>query len=218
MSTVIKAESSNGIAGSVAFNFDDMAARANAYLDKVRAEAAAIVAQARRDAAAVRREAEKEGRQAGQQAIEEMVEQQLAAKLATLLRALQDAVADIRQAKQAWLTHWEKCGVHVAAAIASRLIRRELSLTPEITLDLVREALELAAGSPQVRIRLSPTDYKTLGGQVRTLAEELSSLGATDIVPDTQITPGGCRVETRFGMIDQQIETQLQRIEEELTC
>jgi len=36
-------------------------------------------------------------------------------------------------------------------------------------------------------------------------------------VADPDITPGGCRVDTQFGSIDQQLETQLARIEEELT-
>ena len=37
------------------------------------------------------------------------------------------------------------------------------------------------------------------------------------IVADPEITTGGCRVETQFGMIDQQFEAKLERIEEELT-
>jgi len=46
----------------------------------------------------------------------------------------------------------------------------------------------------------------------------MSSLGDADVTPDATIAQGGCRVETRFGTIDQQIETQLQRIEEELAA
>jgi flagellar biosynthesis/type III secretory pathway protein FliH len=34
---------------------------------------------------------------------------------------------------------------------------------------------------------------------------------------DPSITRGGCRLETRHGVIDQQLETQLARIEAELT-
>ena len=48
------------------------------------------------------------------------------------------------------------------------------------------------------------------------LVEELSPHIETEIMADAEITPGGCRVETRFGVIDQQFEAQLQRIEEEL--
>jgi flagellar biosynthesis/type III secretory pathway protein FliH len=37
------------------------------------------------------------------------------------------------------------------------------------------------------------------------------------VVADPQVSLGGCRVETRFGVIDQQFEAQLARIEQELT-
>ncbi len=49
------------------------------------------------------------------------------------------------------------------------------------------------------------------------LLAEFSALGPTEIIADAQISRGGCRVDTRFGVIDQQFEAQLARIEEELT-
>ena len=45
----------------------------------------------------------------------------------------------------------------------------------------------------------------------------MSGLGDAEVVADATIERGGCRVETRFGTIDQQFESQLKRIEEELT-
>ena len=64
--------------------------------------------------------------------------------------------------------------------------------------------------------RLHPDDVQTLGDQVSQIAAGLQSVGATGVVADPQVTRGGCRVETRFGTIDQQFESQLKRIEEEL--
>ena len=68
MSIVIRAADPNLGASGVAFNFDDMAAQAKGYLDRVRAEAVKIVARAQQEADAVRRRAELEGRQAALQA------------------------------------------------------------------------------------------------------------------------------------------------------
>jgi flagellar assembly protein FliH len=201
----------------VAFNFDDMTAKAEQYLGQVRAEAEQIVQQARAEAAGIRGQAELKGRRAGQEQIEQTVEKQLATRLATLLPALQNVIQDIGHAKQAWLAHWEKSGIHVAAAIAQRLVRRELSQTPQITLTWIREALELAAGNSRIRIYMNPADLETLGPQVKTLIAELGGLGAAEVTPNAEISPGGCRVETRFGVIDQQVQAQLARIEEELT-
>ena len=208
MPTIIRATDRNRGTHTQAFNFDDMGVRAETYVASVRAEAKKIVAQAQREAESIRKQAEQNGRQAAMDAVENMVRKQLS--------SARKVIAEIQHAKQAWLTHWEASAVHVAAAIAQRLIRRELPDHPEITLTLVREALELAAGSSQLRILMNPDDHQTLGKQVEVLIEELSSLGEAEFVADPDITPGGCRVETRFGMIDQQFEAQLKRIEEEL--
>ena len=221
MPTVIKSTDRNrGIQG-VAFNFDDMAAKADVYLDGIRAEAARILTAAQKEAVSIRQKAEAEARDAGYQAgrneVDQMVEKKLGTQLATLLPAISSAVEEIQHAKQAWLTHWEKSAVGLACAIASRLIRRELSTTPEITLDLIRETLELAVGSSHLRIHLNPDDHQTLAPRVQTLIKELAGLAATEVVSDPHVSPGGCRVETSFGSIDQQFEAQLARIEEELT-
>jgi len=217
MSTIIKAADRNLAVQQVAFNFDDMTDRANQYLDRVRGEAAALVAKARDEADEVRRQAREEGRQQGLEAVQEMVDKRLAGQLATLMPALKQAVRDVHDAKHAWLTHWEKSAVHVAAQIAKRLIRRELAEHPEITLTLVREALELAAGSSQLRILIHPKDHETLSSQIESLTKELTGLAQAEVVADADIAPGGCRVETAFGAIDQQFDAQLARIEEELT-
>ncbi|MGD0382994.1 MAG: FliH/SctL family protein [Thermoguttaceae bacterium] len=212
MSTIIRASDHNGTTHYAAFNFEDMAAQADRYLGKIRSEAARIVVKAQQEAESIRKSAEIQGRQAAIEAVEEMVRKQLT----TVIPALKQAVQNIEDARHAWLSHWEAGTVHLAAAIAKRLIRRELHEQPEIPLALVREALELAAGSSQLRILLNPLDLQSLGNQVRMLVDELSPHIEAEITADAGITPGGCRVESKFGVIDQQFEALLQRIEEEL--
>jgi flagellar biosynthesis/type III secretory pathway protein FliH len=213
MATIIRLADSPHPVQPAALNFDDLAAQAGTYVAEVKAEAAEIIAQARRQADSIRQQAANEGAQAAVNAVEQMVAEQLAPALS----ALQQAAADLHGARQAWLSHWESNVVHLATAIAQRIVRDEVRRRPEITLALVREALELAAGSPGVRLQLSPEDHKALGAQVRALIDAMSSLGVVEVAADPAIGRGGCRVETRFGAIDQQIESQLKRIEEELT-
>ncbi len=217
MSTIIKAGDRNRAIQAVPFNFDDMAERARLYLDKVRAEGTKILAAARQKAEQEAARAEAEGRRAGEAAAAQIIERQLDARLTTLMPALRQAVAEIQHAKQAWLRHWEQGAIHVAAAIAGRLVRRELSAHPEISLEWIRQALELAAGSSELRLYLHPADCQTMRLQVDALAREVSGLGPLEMIADPGVSPGGCRVDTRFGTIDQQLEAQLARIEEELT-
>lgn len=217
MATVIKASERNAAVQGVAYNLTDMAGEADRLLGGYRDQAASILAKANEEAARIKKQARDSGRREVLEEVRKESEARQESQLATLMPALRKAIEDIEHARQAWLTHWEKSAVHLAAAIAARLIRRELPKMPEVTLTLVREALELAAGSGRIRLHLNPADYETLGTQVEAIAKELGGVAAAELVADKKISPGGCRVETEFGAIDRQFESQLARIEEELT-
>jgi flagellar assembly protein FliH len=216
MGSVIKSADSGRGVQSIVFNLEDVSRSAGSYVDDVRAQALRIVQQAQTEAATIRKQAEEAGRQDAERRVEQVVEQKLAQQLKTLLPALQQAVAEIRDAKQAWLLRWEGSVVRLATAIAGRIVRRELSRQPELPLPLIREALELAAGGAEVTLRLNPGDHAALAPQIESIVAEINRLAPAHLVADERISAGGCRVETKFGVIDQQFEAQLGRIEEEL--
>jgi flagellar assembly protein FliH len=217
MSTIIKATGERHPSGPtnqpIAFQMDDMG---KWYLDSVRKQAERILREANAEAAAIRAKAEQEGRQAALAAVGKAVEDKISAQLTTILPALQRSVDAIENSRQEWLAHWRRSAVNVAAAIAAKLIRRELSSQPAIALDLVAEALELASGSGEITLLMNPGDRERMGAQAEKLIGGLTRLGQAKIVADPAITPGGCRVQTQFGSIDQTFEAQLARIEEEL--
>jgi flagellar assembly protein FliH len=217
MATVIKAASPGCAANARAFAFDDLGDGALEHLERVRRQAAEILAGAEQEAIAICRRAEEQGRAAALEAADKVLEEQVGQRLDTLIPALSQAVERIEAARAEWLAHWERTAVRVATSIAARVIRREVVRAPEITLALVREALELAAGSADVQLRLHPHDLSALGPQVARLAAELARLGKPEIVADAGIEPGSCRIDTRHGSIDQQFAAQLARIEEELS-
>jgi flagellar assembly protein FliH len=200
----------------VAFSFADIRGQADNYLGTVRDEAAKIVQQAHRDAEKIRRHAEVAGRKAAEAAVERILDEKVAKRMETLIPALEQLVQQINDAKGELQNHWERSALQVAAAIAARIVRRELKHDPQITLDSIAEALRLAAGSAEITLRINPMDYENLGSQIERLAAALCQLSPSQIVADETISAGGCRVETRFGEVDQQIEAQLARIEQEL--
>jgi flagellar assembly protein FliH len=217
MSSVIKTFSAQRLRDGGTFNLEDLSVRASGYLAEVRAQAANLLVKAGREAIEIRQRAEQEGRQAAQRAAEAQIDERIGKQMISLLPALSEAVQGIVQARQTWLAHSETAMLKVATAIASRIARREVQRQPDITLTLIREALEMAAGSTQIQLRLHPADHAALGGQVQALVAELARAGGAEVIADEAISLGGCRVDTRSGGIDQQFEAQLARIEEELS-
>ncbi|WP_145061279.1 FliH/SctL family protein [Adhaeretor mobilis] len=221
MATIIKREYQQTPDGSrltgVAYNLTDMAGQAESLLTDVRARAAEIIKQAQQEAKQIRTQAEAQGRAAAEAAIERVLDQKVAQQMKTLEPALQGAVQQIEESRQEWLQHWESSAVGLSAAIAGRIVRAEIAKRPEISIEWMREALELAAGSSELTIRLHPQDHATIAKQVEQLAATFNPLANAKIEPDESITLSGCRVETSFGSIDQQLETQLDRIQQELS-
>ncbi len=86
--------------------------------------------------------------------------------------------------------------------MAEKIIRRELINKPDVPVTLVRDALELAAGSAQLRIQLNPTDQQALRSSIDELLHVFNRVGQTEIVADANISQGGCRVTTQQGVID----------------
>lgn len=214
--TVIKVTEGHGAAGVFPFNFEDLAARAQRYLDNVKAQAAEIVANAQREAVTIRKKAEEEGRRQGLQQAEQIVRRELENKLGSLLPALSAAIKQIEDSRHEFQRVWEKNIVTLACAIAARMVRQQAIQQPEISLPLIQESIQLVASSPLIRIRLHPEDEATLRVRVETIAKELAPVAQAEIIADENITRGGCRVETQFGFLDQQLESQARRIIEEL--
>ena len=128
-----------------------------------------------------------------------------------------EAIETIVETKHTWLREWETQALRMAIQIAERVIRREIKSTPSISLRLIQETLELATGCSNVILHLHPKDFEVLGERIEGLTSRINSLGNIEVVSDEKTSRGGCLVETQFGSIDQQIETQLLRIEEELS-
>jgi flagellar biosynthesis/type III secretory pathway protein FliH len=217
MSTVIKSGTSTETVQRIAFNLEDISQRAEGYVEQVRLKAAQIVVEAQKQAEVIRRKAEQEGKEAAMRAVEHVLDEKVGKRMETLLPALAQVVSDLADARQIWLQHWERAAVRLGCAIAERITRQRIERTPEITIELAREALQMAAGSSHVVIQLNPADVESLGSHVDRLVKEFGGIATAKVVGDAAIAPGGCRVETRHGAIDQQFSAQLARIEADLT-
>ncbi len=218
MAGIIKVDQ-QGVESSVqaiAFNLNDIHENANSIVGEVRSQAAKIVEEAKDQAAQLRKNAQQEGRQAALKTVQAAAQTELNNKLSSLLPALQQAIDAVAEERERWRSHWEANVIDLAMGIAKRVLRREVAAAPDIALDLVREALELASGNTCIQIRLHPQDHQSLGEVAASLANQFSNVSTAEVMADESISPGGCVINTEYGEIDQRFESQLARIRDEL--
>lgn len=225
---LLKANVARDLAVASTFNFADLRQQAVAQISAAQAEAAAIVAQAQQEAAAIRQQAQADGKAAGRREglvdAERTIKQQAQAiadasvreQLQTTLPALAAAADALARERDAWIVRWERVAVELGVAIAEKLIRSNLVAQPDLAEGMIAEALQLAAGQPQLRVVLNPADLEHLGDRAHDVVRSLAACAHPELRSDPQLQPGECRLETLHGEVDARIETMLHRITEEL--
>lgn len=166
------------------------------------AEAAAAVAELRREAVAeaevIRAEAAARGREEG-----------LAGAAAAVLAAEAGRARALAEAEGEALA--------LAVDLARRLLGRELALAPGAVRLAAGEALAAARGRRRVVLRLHPAGAAALAGEAGALAEA-AGLPSVRLVADAALAPGDAVVETEAGVADARLEVRLAELRRALAA
>lgn len=173
----------------------------------------AILAAARGEAERKVREAYAEGFRRGQTAGEEAFRATVA-ECEGLLRA---AGQTLVEARTNYLDATRDEVANLAFAVASRILRREVSLDRELVTTMARTALERLANEERITLRVNPADLEALRLNQVVLLETVEGIETFEIVSDETISPGGCIAETRELVVDAQLKAQLAEIIDQLT-
>jgi flagellar assembly protein FliH len=173
---------------------------------------AAIIAQARVDAEQQGRAAYDEGLRRGKADGERKFRDSVGETAAVL----REAAGRIEEAHRQFLDEIEPQLVKLAASIASKIIDREASISQDVIKRTVRAALEKTLGEETVSVRVNPNDLEVLKAYRAELLHEFEGLSRIDLVPDETIDVGGCVAQTESLRIDGRLDSQLEKILNEL--
>jgi flagellar assembly protein FliH len=106
--------------------------------------------------------------------------------------------------------------VRLALAIADRVTHQHALLNRQVAQATVEETLKMMGAARTVVLLVHPTEIETLENFLPDLLAKIRAIDSIELTPDDTITPGGCTVRFGSGQIDATIETQIQRIADEL--
>ncbi|MDR0674486.1 MAG: HrpE/YscL family type III secretion apparatus protein [Zoogloeaceae bacterium] len=88
----------------------------------------------------------------------------------------------------------------------------------EVIVRLVRQALNSARSERRVLIRVSARDEAAVRRDLALLLQQRDggAAGFLDILPDPELPPGACILESEMGVIEASLETQLKNLEKTL--
>lgn len=138
---------------------------------------------------------ERAGREAAQQQVQ-VLEQRLDAVMESLVLPIRQQQSSVEEAL-----------VQLATTVARAIIQRELAQDSSHIFQVVRQAMAaLPSTTETIRISASPQDIDALQASLTRLDV------ATKLVEDAAISPGGCRVETRYSLVDFTVEKRFEQV------
>jgi hypothetical protein len=104
--------------------------------------------------------------------------------------------------------------VELAAAIARRVIGRELSVDPSLLADLAAEGIDALGPKERLIVRLGEFDDDTA---IETIRARLTARAPQcQVLQDPTLSRGACVVETEYGSVDESLEARLASVVEAL--
>ncbi|WP_243362076.1 FliH/SctL family protein [Fundidesulfovibrio terrae] len=181
---------------------------------KAQAKAKEILNQAMADAEAIREQARQEGLQQGLADSRQACEAELSAMGGSLAVMLQGLEAD---RANLWARHRQEFAALLRLAVEKTLHTELGERRQEVLGNLMDQAIELLDTRQGFTVLVNPDDEQVVGVLLEEAKKAHPSLGAWRIKTDPAMTPGGIRLESEAGMVDNTLDTRFEQISDLLS-
>lgn len=198
----------------------DDASLISEMLEQAKEQAAAIIAEASRQAEELRQNAYDS---AFQQGYQEGLAQGNEAGLNQASQTIEDAVKRSqfilaltdKQAVQ-MQEGAERQIVELSLEIAGKILAREIAENETVIMPVIKTALDKVRDQERISIRVCQHDYEQTLQAKPELQAWLNRDSVLTILPDESLNKGDCIIETPFGIVDARIDNQLSLIKSAL--
>ena len=164
-----------------------------------------LISRAREEADSIREAAAKEGYQDGLARAQEDIQE------------LKNSLIRFASAKQEVFDRIAPEILSISMEIAKKIIKKELTQSPELLLDSVKSILStLSKDESKIMIKANPGQVDMLREEIPHAAIGLGLESKIVVISDESIIEGGCVITTTNGVVDATIDTQIAIISEAL--
>lgn len=107
--------------------------------------------------------------------------------------------------------------VRAAMRVAREILAAEIASREDAVVDVVATALSTAKTARDINLRVSMRDAPILRAHKQRLVSVLTRAKDLEVREDRRVKQGGVLVETEAGVVDAQLETQLEELERVLS-
>jgi len=113
------------------------------------------------------------------------------------------------KARDEFIERNEACLLQLAIQVARKIIGEALRLAPDQVVSIAREALRSAPRGGNVVLQVHPDDEAEVRRRASSLQKSLGGARKIEVISDAAVARGGCLIESDIGIVDAQLETQL---------
>ncbi len=133
-----------------------------------------------------------------------------------LIQETEMLVTELQTSRMGLLKSAEEEMVRIILAFAKRVLKVEPLSRPEIILQNIDAAINKVSEVDKIVLRINLKDKSMTESHKTEFMRRLSTVRDLQIVEDSNLQPGGIKIETGVGTIDASVETQAQELENAL--
>jgi flagellar assembly protein FliH len=148
---------------------------------------------------------------------EKNLSEQMVQQRNELLELHQGVVDSLRRAVPDVIQQTENTFMQLALECAKKIVAG-IPITAELVEAVVREAVMQTKETAEILIQVHPDDLALLRANQSPILQGLPEAGPLKFVGSTEISRGGCLVQTRFGLLDARRETKIEQLRESISA
>lgn len=214
--------------GGSLFNLNDFDLEAKAILDLAKKQAEEMLTATRNDILQKKVEAEKkgysegnargykEGHEKGLKDGEKAGVLDIEKKTAHLKTNLTNIINQLESAKSEILQRAESDLIRLSIEISKKITKAKFENEPELIKLSVVSAVKFTALKSDIIISVNPLDRSIIETFLPELKTKFDELEKISVVENVKIERGGCQISSKAGVVDQSVESQFQKIYQQL--
>lgn len=131
--------------------------------------------------------------------------------LVTQMQSMEAFLKRIEELKGHLMVDNEKALVTMVYQIAKRIAMRDLEENRDAVWEILQHVVNEFQNDERISVRLNPADLLFLDTLQQKSGQKVESLKRIQFVPDDNIKPGGCMIDTEYGNVDATLEERVER-------
>lgn len=127
---------------------------------------------------------------------------------------LASLIDDFRHQKEQYLAKQEKEMVELVIALTEKVLGTIIDIRPEVISHIVKNTLAQVSGALRITVKVNPLHIPYLSEYQEIFSD--TGCESIQVIEDSNIKPGSCRVITENGFVDSLLEAQLGELKQAL--